>query len=61
MKKYIDSEGTIVEAFQTEGPITINTINGEVTGSVGDWVVYMPSGTVILPNSTFNVSFTEVI
>ena len=60
IKSYIDTEGTKVTAQQLEGPLTINTVKGEETGSVGQWIIYLPNNLIaILDNDDFVVSFTE--
>lgn len=60
MKSYIDTEGTIVQAIQLEGPQLI-TINGQtVACSEADWVLYK-DGTPIayMADADFVISLKE--
>lgn len=60
MEKFIDSNGELVDAFQVDGPILLNTIEGEKCGVSSDFVVILPNGkSVILNEETFNASFIK--
>jgi hypothetical protein len=62
MKRYRDTEGAIVFAYQVDGPIILNTVQGERCGSAGSYVVLLDEEkTAILPEQEFIASFTEVI
>lgn len=54
---YIDTEGTEVEAIQLSGPTVLNTINGERCAEIGDWMINVPNGIVVLDNAAFTSSF----
>lgn len=60
LKQYIDTDGVKVMAQQLEGPLTINTVMGEQTGSCGQWLIYLPNNLMaILDQESFALSFNE--
>ena len=63
MNIYRDSEGNTCEAFQLEGPMILDTVNGEQCGSITDWVIYIPANNgraIFLSDAVFSASFTLV-
>lgn len=45
----VDNEGTKTTAYKVLGPTVLNTINsGEVVAEVGQWVVTIPSGGIVV-------------
>jgi hypothetical protein len=61
MNKYIDPNGELCEAFCTEGPSIINTMNGETAAQPGDWIVrrVITGETLVFDNETFCKYFTK--
>lgn len=61
MNTYLDHNGNLCEAFCANGPVTLNTINGEYTACEGQWVIRnLNTGEVaVLNEDKFNELFTR--